>query len=206
MCVCACVLVRWSQGHPATSHSQGGTREKAFPWSTRQWPGAPQLVATAARTSRAVSRCEDSIKEGKQTDVATFLAQEDVAWCTPQASDAFQRLVAAAIDPRPKIRKAAHGFVLVLVSKVTLPRRHVVEQVSKVALWHQATLWLGRVAAGEPGHAAALAAAWSSTYPSLDCAAAPLPPPQPPPPRSPPPRAVLALQGDPVVYTMTRPR
>jgi hypothetical protein len=66
----------------------------------------------------AVDRAPSSsgvARHGLQCLFVLLRAQEEVAWHTPQATEAMQRLVSHCADSRPKIRKAAQGHVLVFI-------------------------------------------------------------------------------------------
>ena len=88
----------------------------------------PMIDAVGAAMDRGVNNAGIS-RHGVQCLFILLKAQEDVAWFAPQAAESFQRLLTYSVDPRPKIRKAAHGYVLILVQNLTHTPRALMENM-----------------------------------------------------------------------------
>lgn len=88
----------------------------------------PMIDAVGAAMDRGVNNSGIS-RHGVQCLFILLKAQEDVAWFAPQAAESFQRLLTHSVDPRPKIRKAAHGYVLILVQNLTHTPRALMENM-----------------------------------------------------------------------------
>ncbi len=105
-------------GHVLTSISDKVLRGKFVPMTD----------AVAAAMDRGVSSVGIA-KHGLQCLFTLLKAQEEVAWFAPQAADSFQRLLTHSVDPRPKIRKAAQGYVLILVQNITYTSKAILENM-----------------------------------------------------------------------------
>ena len=88
----------------------------------------PMSDAVGAAMDRSASSAGIA-RHGLQCLFILLKAQEDVAWFAPQAAESFQRLLTHSVDPRPKIRKAAQGYVLILAQNLTHTPRALMENM-----------------------------------------------------------------------------